>query len=55
LLLQRVCCSPTLTLSIIVMVVAATIGSPLVVNNLRQDFTQQASRTVEMIALVSVP
>ena len=46
---------PTLTLSIIVMVVAAAIGSALVVNNLRQGFTQQANRTVEMIAHVSVP
>jgi methyl-accepting chemotaxis protein len=46
---------PTLTLSIIVMVIAAVIGSALVVNNLRQAFAQQATRTVEMIAHVSVP
>ena len=46
---------PTLTLSIIVMAVAAAMGSALVVNNLRAGFAQQAQRTVEMIAHVSVP
>ena len=46
---------PTLTLSIIVMVIAAAAGSALVVRNLREGFAQQATRTVEMIAHVSVP
>ncbi len=47
--------APTLTLSIMVMVAAAAAGSALVVNNLREGFAQQATRTVEMIAHVSVP
>ena len=46
---------PTLTVSIMVMVAAAAAGSALVVNNLRAGFAQQAARTVEMIAHVSVP
>lgn len=44
---------PTLTLSLIVMVIAAAIGSTLVVRNLRANFVQQSTRTVEMIAHVS--
>jgi methyl-accepting chemotaxis protein len=46
---------PTLTLSLIVMVAAAAIGSTLVVRHLRANFKQQASRTVDMMAQVSVP
>ncbi len=46
---------PTLTLSIFVMAAATFVGAALVVNNLRDGFTQQATRTVEMIAHVSAP
>jgi methyl-accepting chemotaxis protein len=46
---------PTLTLSIIVMVIAAVVGSTLVMRNLRANFAQQATRTVDLIAQVSTP
>ncbi len=44
---------PTLTLSVLVMVIAAAVGATLVVRNLQANFAQQATRTVEMIAHAS--
>jgi methyl-accepting chemotaxis protein len=46
---------PTLSLSVIVMLVAATIGASSVVRHLNKRFVQQAEHTVEMIANVGVP
>lgn len=44
---------PTLTLSVLVMIIAAVIGATMVVRNLNANFARQATRTVEMIAHAS--
>ena len=46
---------PALSLSILVMVVAAAVGASMVVRQLSEGFAQQAEHTVDMFAHVGAP